>query len=306
MKELIAAIGAVAALSGCGSLSISNFQKSEYSGVKENKLALVLIERGASNADLIALKPVLEADKNLLAKLDEDCGIGPQFMISAAPELIPLIATFGKLIFDLFMDAQIREVEGLKKAAQGSYSEKRLISSADLRRQGCALAVRYKEGDKDYGLVALVRLVKQTDNRSFVVEPVYVRAKNAVVVTEKPSDANKAAAIGIAIGISIKALVRQKTNVPALQAIGEGVVSVPKLELGPGDKVVACVPKPRCPTSDLIPYPEGDKEVVSVTLSVAEAGKISVDFDQSIAELKAIKEALGPALKDTLKEALKD
>lgn len=303
MKARIVAAAMLVVLSGCGT---TNFQKSEYSGVKENKLALVLIQGGATNADLKALMPVFQADKNLLAKLDEDCGVGSDAMIAAVPEAAGLIASIGKLIVDLFMDAQVRELEGLKKAAQASYSDRKLVSSAALRRQNCALAVRYKDGDKDYGLAALVRLAKQPDDRSFVVEPVYVRAKNAVAVTEKPSEANKQATMAVAIGVSVKAVAKQKTNVPTLQAVGEGVVTVAKVEVGPRGAAAGCLPKTRCPSSDLIPYPEAGNDVASLTLSIAEAGKINVDFDQSIAELKAIKEALGPALKDTLKEALKD
>jgi hypothetical protein len=300
MKALIVAAALVAA-SGCAS-----FEKSEYSGVRENRLALVLIEPGRGGTDLAALKPVIEADRNLLARLEEDCGVPPEFKTLLVPELVPLVSAFGKLIFDLFMDGQIRKAEGLKKAAQGSYADRRLLSADELRRQTCALAVRYKEGEKNYGLAALVRLARQADGRSFVIEPVYVRARNAVVVTEKPSAAAKAASIAVAIGVSVKGVARQKTGVPALQPIGEGVVAVPGLELGPDPKALACVPRPHCPTSDLIPYPDAGKDVVSVTLSVAESGRIGVDFDQSIAELKAIKEALGPALKETLKETFKD
>ncbi len=216
------------------------------------------------------------------------------------------------MLFDTFMDNQVRQIEGLKKSAQGAYSEKRLISGADLKRQSCALVVRFKEekeGAKDYGLVALVKLVKQSDDRSFVIEPAYVRAKNAVVVTEKPSEADKPATpatIGIAVGVSIKAITKQRYNLLGLQQVGEGVVSVPGLELGPNSKPVKCDAKSKCSTSDLIPYPETGKEVVSIAVSVAEAGKISVDFDQSIAEIKAIKEAIGPVLKDTIKDLIKD
>ena len=309
MKKSIIGSAALVMLSGCSLMAVSNFQKSEHSGVKDNKVALIFIEPKVKYADLVSTSPVIGGDKELQSVLVDTCGVSPppDFTASGLPAVgVPLIATGVKLLFDLFMDNQVRQLEGLKKAAQGAYSEKQLISGADLKRQRCALVVRYKEGEKDYGLVALVKLVKQSDERSFVVEPAYVRAKNAVVVTEKPSEADKPATIGIAIGVSVKAIVKQRSNLLGLQQVGEGVVSVPKLALGPNSPPVKCDAQSKCSTSDLVPYPETGKEVVSVTVSVAEVGKISVDFDQSIAEIKAIKEAIGPVLKDTVKELIKD
>lgn len=307
MKKAIIGITVVMMLSGCSNMSVSNFQQSEYSGVKGNKVTLIFIEPKMKNADLVAISSVISGDKELQSVLANTCGVPAQdFTKMAVPLVGTVIATAGKLLFDMFMDNQVRQIEGLKKAAQGAYSEKRLISGADLKRQSCALTVRYKEDEKDYGLVALVKLVKQSDDRSFVIEPAYVRAKNAVVVTEKPTEADKPATIGIAIGVSVKAITKQRSNLFGLQQVGEGVVSIPKLALGSHSQPVKCDAQSQCSSSDLIPYPETGKEVVSVAVSVAEVGKISVDFDQSIAETKAIKEAIGPVLKDTIKDLIKD
>lgn len=307
MKKEIIGIAALILLSGCTNMSVSNFNKSEHSGVRGNKVALIFIEPKEKNEDLIKISPVINEDTVLQSMLEATCGVPVQATTESA--VVGLIATAGKLLFDMFMDNQVRQIEGLKMAAQAAYSEKRLISGADLKKQSCALVVRYKEikeGAKDYGLVALVKLVKQSDDRSFVIEPLYVRAKNAVVVTEKPSEANESATIGLSVGVSIKAITKLRSNVLSLQRMGEGLVSIPNLALGPNSKPVKCETKSKCSTSDLIPYPETGKEVVSVTVSVAEVGKINVDFDQSIAEVKAIKEAIGPVLKDTIKDFIKD
>lgn len=309
MNKAIIAIAAVMMLSSCSNMSVSNFQKSEFSGVKNNKVALIFIEPHAYNPDLNAIWPVISEDEDLQSVLaDYPCqALVPDFRTATlSPVPVLVFATGGKLLFDMFMDNQVRQLEGLKKAAQGAYSEKHLISGADMKKQSCALIVRYKKDEKDYGLVALVKLVKQSDDRSFVVEPAYVRAKNAVVVTEKPSEADKPATIGIAVGVSIKAITKQRSNLLGLQQVGEGVVSVPKLALGPNSQPVKCDAKSKCSTSDLIPYPETGNEVVSIAVSVAEVGKISIDFDQSIAEIKAVKEAIGPVLKDTIKDLIKD
>lgn len=295
-------VGVAVLLAGCSQLSVLNFEKSEYSGIKDNKLAFVLIEQGGDNDALLRLASVIGRDEDLRGALSKVCKVSAEKTKALA--LPPAaFATVGKLLFDLFMDNQVRRAEGLKKAAQGAYSDKLQISGANLQKKNCALAVRYKENDKDYGLVALVELQRQADGRSFVMQPVFVRAKNAVVVTEKPSD-GKPAVIGVAIAMSLKGIVRQRTNAPSLQSLGEGVVAVPRLELGPLPPAVTC--PEACTKSDLIPYPERGNEVVSIALSIAEAGKISIDFDQSIAELKAIKEAIGPVIKETLKEALSD
>jgi len=303
MKKVIVGVVTLVMLSGCSHLSVSNFQKSEHSAVKDNRLAFFLIRKSAGNADLDEVYNLIRGDANLLEVLRDDCDYQAGTKIASAP-LAPVAVAMGKLLFDLFMDNQVRQIEGLKKAAQGSYEDRRLIAADELRNQSCALALRYKQGESDYGLVALLKLTEQSGGRSFVIKPLYARAKNSVVVTEKPSDAEKPATIGVAVGMSLKAVPKPKPGrVPSLQSVGEGVVSIPKLALGPKSEAVNCYLKPPCAVSDLIPYPEPGNDAVSVTLSVAEVGKISIDFDQSIAETIAVKEALGPVLKDTIKES---
>ncbi|MEK7760199.1 MAG: hypothetical protein AAB433_01335 [Nitrospirota bacterium] len=117
--------------------------------------------------------------------------------------------------------------------------------------------------------------------------------------------------INLSIAISAKALGKQQSGVTSLAAVGEGVFSVPNVEIGKDGKPYRCKPKetdkdelPICPESDLVAYPVG-KGPSSITVSVAETGNVDIDFDQTTEELRAIKEALGPAIKDSLKEALK-
>lgn len=89
---------------------------------------------------------------------------------------------------------------------------------------------------------------------------------------------------------------------PALTPIGEGAVTVPKLKIGGPAELCGT----RCPTSDLVPYPIHGKELnaISLSVSVTETGNVGIDFDAAAAEIKAIKEALGPAIADTLKGLL--
>jgi hypothetical protein len=101
---------------------------------------------------------------------------------------------------------------------------------------------------------------------------------------------------------------KQLSGVAGLFPVGEGVFSITNLQIGPDGSKVSPVwcktdAEKLCPKSDLVVYP--NENPVSVTFSVTETGKIGYNIDQNIAELNAIKEAIGPAIKDALKEGFK-
>jgi hypothetical protein len=199
------------------------------------------------------------------------------------------------------MEAQIKEIEALKKAAQVTYSERVIGSQRGLREYGCILLVR-RDQTNSPKMVALLHL-KGVDVGAFQLEPRYVLAWEAMAVTKENVDQGQKPAINMSFAISVKALGRMQSGVNGFTSVGEGATSVSSLKIGSAPEPYKCesLQEP-CPTSDLIAYPEG--RPWSVTVGITETGMVGIDFDRVTAELKAIKEALGPALKSSLEKAL--
>ena len=160
--------------------------------------------------------------------------------------------------------------------------------------------MRYRDEDDKAGLLALLKIEPRGGN-AFTIEPRYVKANNARAVT-MAGDAKTPPTINLSLSVTTRGIGRHETRLAGLFPAGEGVVSVSKVEVGPGRKSYTC--NTRCPLSDLIPYPDGSG-LVSVSVGVTETGEIGFDLDQRTAELKAIKEAMGPALSDAISETLK-
>jgi hypothetical protein len=110
-------------------------------------------------------------------------------------------------------------------------------------------------------------------------------------------------AISASLALAVKSLTKEIDGPAELIASGQGAVTVPKLEIGDKAKPVTCADD--CPVSDLIPYPLDDGPC-SVSFAVTETGDVGFDIDARIAEITAIKEALGPAVTAALTEALKE
>jgi len=266
-------------------------------------------------------------------------------------------------------------LEKIKKAAIQSYSSRSIIESDLLRESKCVLLVRDNIANtknseswdiSNAGLVML--LFKQDYGDAFTYRPVYVNVKNTVASTkagtfEKNNDdpskvcqsnkkeKDKCAKVNIAVAMSLKAINAQGGTLPKLSSIGEGVTSIPSVEMKQ-DNANSCVKIINddesndneisnndivvdiCHHTDLMPYPNSVSsdafnvaiiniqssnvesqelgyldtrqpvDFVSLTFAVTETGVVGFDIDQAISENKAIKEALGPAISDSLKELL--
>lgn len=309
-KEFTAVATAIA-VSGCSFLSGQNFKESEHSRFKQGPVFVALVskqstETSTETPEEKSVAAYLTNDAALNDEIQKNCLEGvrqprPGKVPLVLPAVaVPIVLALGKLAFDSVVDTQIKAQEQLKKDAQSSYSGRLIISGKKLREYSCALIFR-DVTDKSVSFVALTKLSSQSE-KAFQIQPVYIKANNSLVVTEEGADKSPAS-INVSIAVSTKALGKQTSGVTSLALAGEGVISIPNIHIGPDVKPYNC--DKNCPTSDLVAYPEGNDDPSSITFSVTETGKIGFDIDQSAAELKAIKEALGPALKESLKEVLK-
>lgn len=296
MKNYFCASIAIFFVSGCHNLSIEKFDRSPYSMASGSKSS-VIVPNGPNNwNEYPVLKKHIGDNPELNSAISDAC---TTMNVAMAPVLVPIAASVGKLLFDLRIDKNTRDIEKLKKAAQVTYSNRIIIPSDSFRRSSCAVVHRYNESEKSVGFVAVLKI--ESKNDGFVVTPSFVQANNTIAITKRPTEGNSAK-ISVSIAVSIKSVGR-KNNLPALTAIGEGVTTVPNVDVGPTASS-SCTTG--CESTDLLPYIADTDKAMSVTFAITETGKVGVDFDEKSSEAKAIKEALGPALKDSLREYLKD
>ena len=292
MKKLIVFFIPLIFLTGC----FHHFDKSNLSGISGYKTNLVL----TPNNDIfehIKNKIVNNESRNHLIK---ECGDNSNFMPAA---VIPIVVGAAKLGFDLYLDKKNLELEELEKAAQRTYSGQVTIKSSELVNSKCAILIRYKDKTEKPTIkfIAIVKILKY-DTSGFRIQPIYVMANDAVAYTENMPN-NGTPTMKVSIGFSVKAIGNQESGLKGLFPVGQSAVSITEeISLGKKKEYV-CYSD--CYTSDLIPFPGIESSLTSVSMSITETGNVGIDFDQRKAELKAIKETIGPTLTESLTEALK-
>ena len=300
MLKYLGLVGAIAFLSGCNHLSIQNFERSPYSFVSNNKAGVFIINGASDLPPESLIGNYLKETSDFKNAVETKCSDTSDKKENVMPALIPLASSFGKFLFDMQMDKNTREIEKLKKAAQATYSSKVILPSGQFIESSCAVLFRFDEENKSIGFVSVLKVEKKGEG--FVITPVYIKANNTVAVTKRP-ETGEAAKINVSIAVSVKAIGTDKNGLPQLVAVGEGVTTVVNIDVGPNEKAV-CVNN--CYSSDLVPYLTDSKKIISVSFAITETGKLGIDLDEKLSEIKAIKEAIGPALKDSLNEYLKE
>lgn len=304
MKFLSFAIGCLVLFSGC----YHKPEVSDLSGVTENKTALLLLEEQSFDpenelASVIALIERVCDEKGLgkpadIQKLKEVKG----FVGVTSAAVVPVVSAFAKLGFDLYMDKQARQLKEVKKATQKTYSA-RLFATREEFSKGKYLAlVRYRNNKENMepGFILVCELINQSDKTGvFTMKPVYATAFNSVAITAKAD-----ARVSYTAALSLKAAHVNKQKLYEIVEVGKGVVSFKGLEMSSKDMGNYCSGG-QCSESDLIAAPVETLDRLSITLSVTETGNMKIDFDKREAELKAVKEAVGPTLKDFVGEVLK-
>jgi hypothetical protein len=309
--SLVTLISLLILLCSCASVGINDIDIADGSGVPSGPVQSQLNNGLPQFENDGALKRYFESDPDDVAEfIESECGA--QKVI--APAIVALISSVGKLLFDLYVDKQIKATEDLKKAAQRSYSARSFTTVDELKKSRCIAILRQSAGDAtssspDTGLIAIARLKPMGESSTgFVLTPVFVKANSAVAVTARPAANNGQSAaplISLTLAISIKTLgLRQHTGSPQLVSIGEGVVTIPKVEIGIDGEPMTC--NKNCPTSDLIPYPADASQPVSITIAVTESGHLGIDLDERAAQIKAIKESLGPAISEGITSTLSE
>jgi hypothetical protein len=273
-------------------------------GSKNNKSGIIIINSTDSKnslPDFLKNEQVITDvihDKCLV--LDKDENIPIAAMISFGPQILSLVksenlVSAGIKAVDWYIEKKEKEIERIKEASQVDYSNRVIITPFD--NVSCAIVYRYKDYEK-VNLVSVLQFQRHGNN-AFTLQPLYVKAKDSIAITKK-SDAEKCAKMDISFALSLKTVRKDKklSNFPILIPIGEGIVTVPNIAVGSDTECsTSCREENTCERSDLIPLPLND-EAVSVTFVTTETGKIGLDIDKSLSQMKALRKAIGPILEN--------
>ncbi|KQP12067.1 hypothetical protein ASF45_32190 [Pseudorhodoferax sp. Leaf265] len=227
---------------------------------------------------------------------------------SLAAVIVPVV---GKLLFDLYVDKQARDLEALKESSEKSYHARAVLRadglSAAVSGGHCFVVTRTTDDDAVPQFVAVLALSRAPKElvpgqtvEAFTFRPTYAAARSAVAVTRK-ADKPK---ISTSFAVSVRAIGIQDNKLPAFAQVGEAAVTVPGMVLSNAIRPdnVGCTKE--CPASDPIPLVPGTG-TLAVGIGVTEKGETGIDFDAATSELSAIKAAIGPMISEVLKEKLK-
>lgn len=303
---MITAIGLV----GCRGFGLQGFESDDSSGARKGTTALYYSaarptkSTGSSLGSLLEGHPGMSFDPTAKAAIAAQCQQGGT---EVAPLLLALLPSIGKLALDLYLDGELRALEDLKRASEATYSARIPLPRALLQPDNCLILVRLVEGEKLPAAVVIVKLLDAaaaSSGSSFArpdalaYKPVYIRVRKAAAVTK----AAETPRITVSLALTLKAIAKHpQADVPVLASLGESAVTIPDLDIGELGK--SRCGDGGCPLSEPIPLPTNSGTLV-LSLAVAEKGHIGINFDVSSNELKAIREAIGPALKDGLKGLL--
>lgn len=293
-------------LSGCASFNTAaNFERADASGIDGSKTQLVLIGPFEPRDEALErVKKFAPGMDTSWLNADAECVKKPnQPAPAVAAPLVPILAAVGEVAFTLWADAQQRKIEALVESAQASYASTLTLSPERLEKARCVAMLRYTEdgkGNITAGLSAVLRfddqgLTPDGLSRSFTVTPIHVRMVNSVAVTRKAAEPTTS----LAFAVSIKAIGTPEGGVQRLLPSGEGVTAVPGVKLGQAPRCRDAT----CKTSDLVPYPVKAGKL-SLTVAIAEQGVTGFDDKAALAELAAVKAALGPAIGEAIKKKL--
>lgn len=298
MKKLIIfTFALMLILSGC-----ATFNSSKLSRAKGQVSAAALMgpeveaEYSGSSAKVILTKSqnVGQIEQFLVA-YKEACEKPVE--VKAAPGLIPLLSAIPKLIYDISADKKSRELDALKKSAISSYSVDFLIPKGKISDYRCLILMRH---DKDLNVNAAVAYGVVVRGELLLLSPKFIWAKNTTANTKRVEEGKKEE-ITFMSGISLQGIGKQENGIPIIASSGQDSKKLGKFSLGDVnpqnvENGISIGPVPLIATSS----------ISILRVSVTEVGDLGFDVDEKLAEIKTIKEAIGPALSAGVTAHLED
>lgn len=301
--QLAVATLAFGALGGCTFMKAITFEEDSRSGAKGERVQLYLVSGskrpGKKSVDFRNLVSTsLSEDKQFVSAFAKCTGQDRARVLPAlAAPLIGFIVDQG---IEFITDRLASKVKQLQERSKSEYKARILIDAPqDFGTvPQCLILVRGKQGETGgnaqpgaSGLVLVLEVSRRGglgDAHSFSLIPTYLRADTAQAITGD----------GEPVSLSVAFVgrgARSEKGKNIVDVFGEASISFPNVSLG--------VSHDQLPGSTgLIPFPRKGVSAIEIVLGVVEHGTAVPDGEKAAAELKALKEALGPTIKSKIQE----
>jgi hypothetical protein len=296
-------IGSAATLSGCANWwAVQQFQPSPLGGHTKGTLSMAMFP--ASAADLSALDA--QTDSETAVAVRRHCAArptatGPQPLGGVLPVLL---GTLAKSAVQVWLDGQVRRAEAIATAATASTGLTVALDPQDVKMARCLVVMRTSQvaageatapPDLSMVLRVLPSALPQADASALRVQPVYVRLRrSAAVPRDEPQPKMR-----VSVALVLRAFAQPRDGLTRLAVVGEAVVQIADVALGPhgAAQCADC----NCPTSELLPLPLA-RGPISLSIAIAEQGRTGLDVKAVSSDLKALRDAMGPAIGDAVKD----
>lgn len=294
---------------GCETIEVLSFRKDPRSGVLGDAVTSLQLINRSTDINSPEISPKANDFPGLPDVMRSKCQAVSQPGPTAA-----FVAAAGAAVAGLIVESAINaaseaiqaRVDALKQASKKGYSGILILDDARTLGGGapriieqCLLLTRRikKKDDEgsDPGSAFLIGVVPRGVNAArsataVVFTPLYAYVERAAAVTRsgQPIDA--------AIGLSVVAIVAGKSG-PERREISLGAFQVDGLELSKAKLF------PGSAGTGLMALPPSTSAALELRVAVVETGSALPDFDKSKAEIQAVRDALGPAIKDAVVKA---
>lgn len=234
---------------------------------------------------------------------------GEEAEAEAAPLLLLLAPVAAKYVFDIGADALAGYAADLQNCGNRGYSASLILSGEDAKsiispnaehNPGCLVLLRIEtDGETaEPGMITIIRLVPHENIMRF--EPVYVRFDNAMALTER-GEGGAGGRIDALYAISAS-VARPATpgTYPKQVVLGVGEFSLAGVQLGTPKPALKCGSKDEAclVQTKSMDRPDSNSTSVEVAIAVREIGTQVNDAKRAEAEIKAIREAVGPKVQE--------
>gem|GEM_PF-3681048 len=310
---VLAAPVLVLLLSSCEYLKALSFDKADVSGNQINTTVLVsyLPYEGQLRGLLPNDTPLAEFDQRFLQQFDE-CRKAP--VPKALPPLVGLAFGWAAGYIDDYLASVVTE---LRSRSQRTYGAHAIV---DLKGRGapfygneCVVVIRGAIAEKDgikslssVGMAAIFR-VKRYGDYGMVFVPSYLKMKDAIAVTKKAE--TPVVNVSMAISIASAGVVNEVPSViqTAADAFNFGAVPVSAAKRAAIDcdaSSISSSPKACLFATKLLAQPPGRASALMISVGVTESGTGTPNAEKALAEVKALRQALGPLLEQKILEVL--
>ncbi|WP_236182885.1 hypothetical protein [Pseudomonas sputi] len=290
----------VVLLSGCQTLKIIATPTTEAASAEQELTAVIPVTDTLLKTDGkgISLWEAWFGKKNLQDDI-KTCGVSPPKTMATLGAGV--LTALGGVAWDLAVDAANSKVEEIQEKSMRTWSATWFGTPAAWQQHSCYALVRYDRQNPFNAYMAVLLANRDFNSGGDKVSamqftPLAVVSKTSLAITKEESDGR--GKVGLSIGLAVLSFKDGEKVESAADAVSVGGVSVANAGVN-ASPVRLDVSKGLANYSQPLQYYSvGD---IYIKFSVVESGSLAGVDVKAKAEIKAVTDALGPIVKDALK-----